>query len=177
MKIIRGLFALLVAVTIGLALVSTTAAGAHAQGGVPPKLPGLEELMRMTLGAVGALVVTGLLTYYWGYFVSAIAARVPFDVPSWVWDALIVVPTAGIAGAWNAFASFMSAAFPGIMDMTVASALLYVANWLFSLFMSRRGGLANLAHIGDVARVRVFGQEFDVNVQARRARSGVLLFE
>jgi hypothetical protein len=103
---------------------------------------------------------------------QAIAARAPWTLPSWVWDVLVLVPTAAVAAGWNAFALFINTAFPGVMDKTVGDVLLFAANYLMSLFFSRRGGLANLT---DVSRfVHAGTQTPNAATITQRARNGVL---
>ena len=136
------------------------ALSAFAQSATPPTLPTLDHLLKTSLSALGALVFIWLFGYYWGYAVSALAARVPWTLPSWVWDVLVLVPTAAVAAGWNAFALFINAVSPGVMDKTVADVLLFATNYLMSLFFTRRGRLANIAdvsrwvHGGMVARRR-----------------------
>lgn len=56
--------------------------GASAQGSTPLTLPSLDQLLKTSLSALGALVCTGLFGYYWGYAVSAIAARMSWNISS-----------------------------------------------------------------------------------------------
>jgi len=104
--------------------------------------------------------------------VSAIATRVPWTLPSWVWDLVVLVPTAAVAADWNAFALFINTAFPGAMNQTVGDVLLFAANYLMSLFFSRRGGLTNIA---DVSRwVHAGNDTSNAKMLTQHARSGVL---
>lgn len=170
MKNVHGLFAIVLVTGLAFALASPIAA----QGGTPPTLPGLDELLKMTLGAVGTFIFVALFGYYWGYAISAIAARVPFELPSWAWDALVLVPIAAVAAGWNAFAAFINATFPGVLDKTVSDVLLFLANYLMTLFFSRKGGFASVA---DVSRWVHSGiQTLDASAMTQRARRGVLLF-
>ncbi len=170
MKKLFPLFVALIALGVLSVLIAPSA---FAQSATPPTLPTLDHLLKTSLSALGALVFIGLFGYYWGYAVSALAARVPWTLPSWVWDAVVLVPTAAVAAGWNAFALFIHTAFPGVMDKTVADVLLFAANYLMSLFFTRRGGLANVA---DVSRW-VHGGTETLNAASltQRARSGVLL--
>lgn len=145
-------------------IVTALAPAALAQGPVtpaPPALPTLDQLLAMTLRALGGLIFTALAAYAWGYLVSALAARVPpeWKVPSQVYDLLILIPTVAVAAAWNAFAGYIDVAFPGVLDQTVGAALLWIANAVFALLFARRGGVAQVV---DLQRVGA-------------ARSGVLL--
>ena len=146
-----------------------------AQGTTPitPTLPTLDQLLKTSLASLGALVFIGLFSYYWGYAVSAIAARVPWALPSWAWDVVVLVPTAAIAAGWNAFALFINTTFPGFLDKTAGDGLLFTANYLMSLFFTRKGGLANIT---DVSRWVHGGTETtNAATMTQRARSGVLL--
>ncbi len=105
--------------------------------------------------------------------IGALAARVPFELPSWVWDALVLVPTAGVAGAWNAFALFINGVFPGIVDMTVGNALLWLMNWLATAFFARQGGLASVSELARLPHSAT--GTVDVSAMLSRARRGVLL--
>ena len=147
---------------------------ALAQGTTPPPLPTLDQLLRMSLSAVGALVFVALFSYYWGYAVSAIAARLPIALPSWVWDLVVVVPIAGVAAAWNAFAQFINVAFPGALDKTVGDVLLWLANFLLSAFWSRRGGIANVADVGKLSHSTARDLA-SATAAVQRGAAGVLL--
>lgn len=86
---------------------------------------------------------------------------------------MVLMPTAAVAAGWNAFATFINTAFPGVMDKTVADVLLYAANYLMTLFFTRKGGLANVA---DVLRWTSNDTGVMNAVSAiQRARNGVLL--
>ena len=164
-----GFGTLALAIMLGLFGLAVPAA---AQGTPPPVLPSLDALLGMALGAAGTLLLISLFGYYWGYIVAALAARVPFELPSWVWDALVLVPTAGVAGAWNAFALFINSVFPGIVDMTVGNALLWLMNWLATMFFARKGGLASVSELAHLPHSAI---TTDVNALLSRARKGVLL--
>ncbi|MBI5035550.1 MAG: hypothetical protein HZB51_34090 [Chloroflexi bacterium] len=160
---------------------------ASAQGNVPPapSIPSLNELLAMTLGALGALVFVAFASYLWGWIVSAVLARLPLNVPTWVSDLLVAVPLAGLAAMWNAFSQFMNVTYPGVLDKTVGEALLWLANWLGALFFSRKGGLANAFDVSRWIRLRQVNNGVGVYTQAAahddailaRAQKAVLLFE
>jgi hypothetical protein len=170
----RRLIVFVIVAIVAFALMSALAPTALADGGTVPVLPSLEQLLAMSLRALGAFACVALFSYYWGYLISALAARLPnANLPTWVFDLAVLIPTAGVAAAWNAFATYINGAFPGVLDQTVGAVLLYIANWLMSLFFSRRGGIAqvaDLARLGISATKAVSGAAGVVS----NARSGVL---
>ena len=165
-----------VAFVLVLLVASLVAPVALAQSPVAPALPALDELLAMSLRALGGLVFIALFGYAWGYFISALAARLPpeWKVPSWAYDLVILVPTAAVAAGWNAFALFIDAAYPGVLDKTVGSALLWAANAVFALLFARRGGIAQVV---DLARLGVQSSHAapDSVKTVGAARSGVFL--
>jgi hypothetical protein len=147
---------------------------------VPPALPTLEQWLKLSLGAIGTLVCINLMSYYWAFWITALAAKVSF--PSWlsasvqsaIWQLAILIPTAAVAAAWNAFATFINSAYPGALETTLGGAILWIGNWLMTLFWSRRGGLANLAEIKRLGLIAV-ARDFSCEQAVARARRAVLL--
>ena len=154
-------------------------ASAFAQGN-PPALPTLEQWLKLSLAAIGTLICVNLMSYYWSFWITALAAKVKF--PSWVseamqstiWQLAILIPTAAVAAAWNAFATFINSAYPGALDTTLGGAFFWVGNWLMTLFWSRRGGLANLAELKRFGLIAV-AKDFASEQAVARARRAVLL--
>jgi hypothetical protein len=162
-------------------LAATFPSAVSAQGPmVPPALPTLNEWLKMSLGAIGTLVCINLMSYYWAFWITALAAKVTF--PSWlsasvqsaIWQLAILIPTAAAAASWNAFATFMNNAYPGALETTLGGAILWIGNWLMTLFWSRRGGLANLAEIKRLGLIAV-ANDLSSEQAVTRARRAVLL--
>jgi len=135
---------------------------------VPPALPTLEQLLTMTLGAAGAFVFVSLFGWSWGYFVTALLSRLPWALPSWLSDIVVLLPVAAIAAAWNAFAAYVNVAFPGVLDQTVGAFVAYLVNLLLGLAFSARGGASRLMML----------QNHNVGPSTiAQARSTIFLFE
>jgi hypothetical protein len=169
------LFAIVIVAFVLLALFAPVVLAQGPTPAAPPALPSLDALLAMSMRALGGLVFISLFGYAWGYLVSAIAARVPaaWKVPSWAYDLAILIPTAAVAAGWNAFAVYADAAFPGVLDKTVAQILLWAANAIFALLFARKGGIAqvvDLARLGIQSSKSVSGSGDVVS----SARSGVL---
>jgi hypothetical protein len=180
MKKVFGAFArlcwIVVVSVIVLSAMMALAPAALADGGTAPALPSLEQLLGMSLRALGGLIFIALFGYGWGYLISALAARLAerWRVPSWVYDLTIVLPTAAVAAIWNAFAAWADVALPGALDKTVSQVLLWLVNAVFVWLFARRGGIAQVV---DLARLGVQSAKAapDATKTVSAARSGVLL--
>jgi hypothetical protein len=136
---------------------------ASAQGGAPPALPTLEELLSMSLRAVGTFAVTALFNYYWGYAIAALLSRYGVALPQWAVDIIIILPITVVAAGWDAFAGVIDVYFPGLLDSTLGQVLLYLANLLLGVFFVRRGGLSMI-------------QESFVSADALRLKKNIPVF-